>query len=369
MPAEPAVVLRGTVSSEGALLADESLSVLVPAGLFGPDGGELEVLPAGDDGLPAAVGGLQTGDRALEIRLTDTASGVPLSSLTPPLTLTYTPSQSELAQAGDDLGRMSLAEATDAGWQPLLCSRAGGSLICSLAQPGTVIALSAPPAVEPLDFDLLDGRFYKQGNGFSGGGELGYSVIDDAAAPLWSEFERLGGVEEFGNPITRRFVYQGFVTQVFQNGALQWRPDLEQATEVNTLNDLSALGYDRWLDADLQIPAIPDWSSEQDLSPDDVLARRLELLAAYPDLRDGLEEAGLVEMYGLPTAAKQYESMLVVRFERATLQVWTADTSLAPAGTTIPASGAQLGKQVGLWPGEVMAPELAPVVGQTITDS
>ena len=67
-----------------------------------------------------------------------------------------------------------------------------------------------------LDVPLANRRFYKQANGYSGAGDLGYAVADDQRASLWTEFQRLGGVEAVGYPITQRFEYDGFLTQGFQ---------------------------------------------------------------------------------------------------------------------------------------------------------
>jgi hypothetical protein len=282
-------------------------------------------------------------------------------NVAPPLTLTYIPSAAELDLAGGDVGRIELAESTSVGWQPLVCSRVQGSLTCSLPQLGTIAALVAPPAAEPADVDVPTGHFYKQGNGFGAGGELGYSIVDDAAAPLWSEFQRRGGVDTLGYPISARFVYDGSITQVFQRAALQWQPRLGETVFVDMLDALSANSADSWLDAHLQIPPRQDWSADISLSSEDVYAAHLAVLDDYPDLRGAVVADGSLDLYGLPTAVKQYGPTLVVRFQRGTLQVWTEDTSLAPAGTQLWASGAQLGRQLGQWPASAMVPQATPL--------
>jgi len=78
-------------------------------------------------------------------------------------------------------------------------------------------------------------------------------------------------------------------------------------------------------------------------------------------VRDWLQFSGSIDVVGLPTAVQADGARLVVRFQRATLQYWLADTRLAPAGTAVVGSGAELGKQVGLWPSESMTPEAPPI--------
>ena len=47
---------------------------------------------------------------------------------------------------------------------------------------------------------------------------------------------RLGGVGTLGYPISQRFEYGGLITQLFQNAALQWLPDFQQAVPATLGN-------------------------------------------------------------------------------------------------------------------------------------
>jgi hypothetical protein len=292
--------------------------------------------------------------------MTDTASGQPVVMLAPPMTAIYAPTDAEMERVDGEIGRISLVVANDSGWEPLMCSPTGASLTCSVPRPGILASMSTGGDTTALDFDVPNGHFYKQRNGFGGGANLGFTVADDANAALWSEFQRLGGIDQLGYPISRRFIYRGSITQVFQRGALQWVGEEGRARLLNTLDELSAAGSDGWLDASLQIPAAADWSADRDLATEEVASRHLSLLDGYPEVKDALSGDGALDLYGLPTALKQYGSTIVVRFQRATMQRWLADTSLAPAGTTVIGSGSQLGKQVGLWPSDAMTPEPTP---------
>ncbi len=65
-----------------------------------------------------------------------------------------------------------------------------------------------------LDFGIPNGHFYTQANGSPlGADNKGYSITDDDGIPFWSEFSRLGGVDELGYPVSRRFIWGGSVVQ------------------------------------------------------------------------------------------------------------------------------------------------------------
>ena len=79
---------------------------------------------------------------------------------------------------------------------------------------------------------------------------------------MWTEFQRLGGVERVGYPITNRFLYKGFLTQVFQRLALQWRPELGQVVPINVFDELNQHGSDAWLASANQVPAVTGSTSD-----------------------------------------------------------------------------------------------------------
>jgi hypothetical protein len=360
-PSVPPPLLRAMLTSDGAALVAGGLTFLVPAGGVGPSGAELVVAQVTADSMPAVGAGLQAGDVAVTASLTDPTTGQSITSLSPPMTVTYAPSDAELARAGGDLRHISLAVANGLGWEGLMCNPTGASLTCSLPRLGTLASVLAPSASGAADYDLPNGHFFAQRNGFGGAVALGFSVLDDADAQMWSEFQRLGGVDVLGYPISRRFLYRGSIVQALENGVLQWVPDAGQAVLMNTLDDLSAAGDDVWLNAAFQIPPGLDWSADRAMAEGDVATGHLGLLDAYPDVRAWLQANGSLDVWGLPTAVNASGSTLVVRFQRGTLQYWLSDSGLAPAGTTVFGSGAQLGKQVGLWPSEAMTPEAPPV--------
>jgi hypothetical protein len=215
----------------------------------------------------------------------------------------------------------------------------------------------APGVAGQLDLPLDNGWFFKQANGFGGAGDSGFSVVDDASASFWSEFQRLGGVDKLGFPISKRFQYGGFLTQAFQRMALQWRPDLGQAVPVNIMDDLAARGANSWLERTRQVPVAIDSAGEANLEWEDVVARHVGLLTDYPALRQFYEaEPEAMTLYGLPLGVAQYGPVISVRLQRATLQLWTTDVPWAAAGTVAIGNAGDLAKEVGLWPASAVAP-------------
>jgi hypothetical protein len=287
------------------------------------------------------------------------ATGQPLTNLAAPLTMTLTLDAAELAATGGDLQRAQLALLTPYGWLGLGCTADEGArlLTCSAPHAGQYAVLIAPQTAAGLDWVVPGGHAYRQTNGFGGAGELGFTVVDDADAAFWSEFQRLGGAEVVGFPISGRFMYGGYLTQAFQKLVLQWRPDLAQAVPVNVLDDLGQRGSDAWLDASREVPRPSLQADDAGLTWDAMLSRRTALLEAYPSLADFYAaQPDAVERFGLPVGISDFGSLLSVRFQRATLHLWKVDTAWAAAGSVVIGNGGDLGKEAGLWPLEAIAP-------------
>ena len=108
------------------------------------------------------------------------------------------------------------------------------------------LALLSPPVTAGgLDFDLAGGgHFYKQANGQGGAGETGFAITDEGGIPFWSEYQRLGGPEVLGYPVSARFVWDGFTVQAMQKVVFQWRPDTRSVAFVNVMDRMHDLGKD-----------------------------------------------------------------------------------------------------------------------------
>jgi hypothetical protein len=299
--------------------------------------------------LPAVQDGLSLGFAAFQL-----SANVP-SAFNVPLTLVVKPGDSDLALALGRLERLYMAMWNGSSWVGLPCSAdiGTGSLVCSTTRTGLfapLIVLPANPARSRLDFDVAGGHFYSQGNGFAGGGGLGYAVLDNGDAPMWSEFQRQGGVDRLGYPVTNRFLYAGAVTQAFQNGALQWLPGFGQVGLLNILDELHTHGSDGWLDTIRRIPPPPP---DGEPGGSDMLAPFPTILASY--------EAD-PELYGLPVSVRDYGQIGSARFQRSALQVWQQPQPFAAAGAVIPGNAGDLARAAGLWPVDAATPA-APTAG------
>jgi hypothetical protein len=348
-----------TTAGSGQTRAGGWVALDVPAGQL--DGRPPEIRPYS----PASVAtlratlpaGFDIGESAFEITVPGAVEAL-VDDLVQPLTLTYLLTDGELHRAAGDVNRVRIAHQTADGWiaQPCTTDSDSAMLTCSLSHMSSFAVVIAPPAADELDWTLPSGHFFKQANGFDGAGSAGFAVTDDEDGTFWSEFERLGGLDGVGYPISARFVYHGFETQAFQKLALQWHPELGQALPINVLDELSFRGSDDWLEGARLVPAAPD-ADETALPWDEVASRHLALLGPYPLLMDAYEnDPDAVERYGLPVAVDNYGAVVVVRAQRATLQLWLDDRPWAAAGTVVVGNAGDLAKESGLWPMAALVP-------------
>ena len=190
--------------------------------------------------------------------------------------------------------------------------------------------------------------------------ETGFAVADTAEGRFLSEFRRLGGVDSLGYPISRPFVSQGFTYQLFQRGALQWRPEAGQAVLANVMDWLADAGKDAWLET-LGIPRpLPDsggaWPQ--------VVAER-ESWLSEPAIAQAYRRGGGYNRYGLPASRPERAGpFLVQRFQRYAFQLWLEEVPGMPAkGNVVGVLAGDLLKQAGLLPAGAESPEAAAVTG------
>jgi hypothetical protein len=344
------------------VLADLGLTIQVPPEAVASANPRLDVQPMTAGSVPPASGGLQAGDRSFQIGLSDTVSGQVFDQVGAPLSITYQPTAAELARADQKIAQVGLMYWTGDTWAPLPCSPTVDHLACFATQLGMFASASAPSDKVAQDFDIPDGHFFKQSNGFNGGGQLGYAVTDGADGAFWTAFQSIGGVERAGYPITNRFIYRGFVVQAFQKVALQWQPDLGQAVPINILDDFSPT-TNAWLSTQRNIPTPPP-TSDQGQPTDDVVAAHVALLDAFPDLKAFYSaQSDAMTLYGLPVAVQDYGTVATARLERGVLRVWAQDMPGVAAGTPVVDNVGDLAKQTGLWPLQAAVPSPPPLAG------
>jgi hypothetical protein len=108
----------------------------------------------------------------------------------------------------------------------------------------------------PDDFAIPGGWFFQQekrpdNEEFC----LGYGIVDDASASMWTTFYRLGGVKVLGYPVSRRYIGPGgYIQQGFEFAILQWRPEENRGVPALAYEQF----HDAGLDPDLRFFSIPE---------------------------------------------------------------------------------------------------------------
>jgi Ni/Co efflux regulator RcnB len=217
-------------------------------------------------------------------------------------------------------------------------------------------AAPVPPGNGAADWAIPGGRFYTQAASQQGG----FSVQDDAQARFWTEFQRLGGLQTVGYPISQRFVYDGFVTQAFQKLVLQWRPEVGQAWPVNIFDELSKAGHDARLLETRQtpLPLGADFDAPGAAWPQ-VVAGRQALLNTHPALRQRYFSVGdPLTVFGLPTSrVEDMGNHYAIRTQRAVFQQWKEAVPWAAAGQVTIANGGDIAKELGWLPAAALVPQ------------
>ena len=252
------------------------------------------------------------------------------------------------------------------GRQLISANRRGLSASRLLRRAGllTAVALIAvwtvlPARADTGDYAVEGGRLFTQA-AETDVPDAGFAVTDADGIPFWTEFQRLGGVQALGYPLSRRFFWDGFTVQVFQKVVLQWRPELSTFMFVNVFDRLSLAGYDDTLEELL----VPPWEyfEEEGLTWDQIITSRQALLFANPALRDAYFAVDdPLRWYGLPTSkVVTYEHVHTIRLQRAVLQQWLIDLPWASEGEVTVANGGDLARGAGTFPAEALVPEIRP---------
>jgi hypothetical protein len=209
-----------------------------------------------------------------------------------------------------------------------------------------VVLLLLPPLAAPAsaveDYPVPGGRYFPQAGGFT--------IADEAGVPLWSEFQRLGGVAVLGYPISGRFERDGFVHQAVQRAILQWRPEQRRVVLTNVLDDLSRAGHDDWLLQARQTPRPLGAEADAGQPFPEVVRRRQALLDADEAIkRRYFASPDPLTFFGLPTSPVQdMGNHLAVRLQRGVIQKWKVDLPWARAGEVTLANAGDLAKEAGL---------------------
>ncbi|MGB0388328.1 MAG: hypothetical protein ACPGWR_26210 [Ardenticatenaceae bacterium] len=186
----------------------------------------------------------------------------------------------------------------------------------------------------------------------------GFSVCDDGEARFRSAFEGWG-LQNIGYPISRRYVYDGFVTQVFQKAIMQWRPDGDYVALINIFDDLHNAGFDDRLFVYRQTPNQLPAGWDGDIPFGEVIKKRQALLNERPALRDAyFASPDPLMLYGLPTSeVEDMGNHYAIRLQRTVLQEWKEEVPWAPAGHVTVANGGDIAKELDFLPASPLIPE------------
>ncbi len=235
--------------------------------------------------------------------------------------------------------------------------------------PGTWTVVDVPGTREALarglDYDIPGGHFYTQTNGRAPGTHpSGYAVTNEGGIPFWDVYQRLGGPDVLGYPITRRFMLDGLPVQAFQKAVFQWNPETGQVQFLNTFDLLHDRGMDSWLLVYRQVPEPLDTGPDTGLPWEKVVDRHLAFLDQSPPIKTRfLANDSWLLHYGLPVSYRDFGQLYVVRAQRAVFQLWKVDVPWAKKGEVTVANGGDLAKEAGLWPWEAVTPENPPRIG------
>lgn len=213
------------------------------------------------------------------------------------------------------------------------------------------------PPESPPDFATANGHFFTQTNGYTGGAALGYAVTNADGVRFWDAWRRYG-LDNIGYPLSRRFVWRGLPTQVFQKAILQWRADANSVAFINIFDDLHQAGRDPWLRAYYATPPQIDPSFDAGKSWGQIVRDRLRLLAANPAIEARYRAAAdPLILYGLPTSrVEDMGNAWVIRTQSTVFQQWKTDTPWAKAGVVTLANGGEIAINGSLVPADWISP-------------
>ena len=232
--------------------------------------------------------------------------------------------------------------------------------------PDTVQPVALNPDAQPVaflaaaDWDVPGGHFYTQTNGMPAlASAIGFAVTDAEGIPFWTEFQRLGGANLLGYPLSGRLTFQNRATQVFQRGILQWNAQERAVQPMNVLHLLDEAGKTEWLAQTHRVPARLGSDFDQGRQGSAVMAARLALLSGNSALQSKFNAApDPVALYGLPDSRiVDQGDHLAIRFQRNVLRVWKQDVPWAKAGEATADNSGAYAIEAGLIPAAALATE------------
>jgi len=218
------------------------------------------------------------------------------------------------------------------------------------------------PFASRQDFPVPHGHFYKQGNGQGEQARLGFLVADDGNIPLNLVYDQMGGPAAAGYPVSQRFEFAGRPTQVFQKLVLQYHDEDRSIQALNIFDLLHDQGLDDAL-AKKQIPPPELTDADTGLTWQQVVDRHMGFLDDAPAFQTAYRSVpDAMTRYGLPVTHPTREgNVIVVRFQRAVLQLWLDETPWSHIGDMTVVNGGDIAKELGLFPTQALTPDPQPI--------
>jgi hypothetical protein len=233
--------------------------------------------------------------------------------------------------------------------------------ICALL----VLPASASATIQ--NHDLVGGHFFAttvdQAN------QTGFTITDDDSIPFWTTYQRLGGANVLGYPITRRFACQERTCQITQRGFMRGTSDASRVELVNIMEILTDLGKNDHLAHDHHVPYPATQRDEAGKTFDEIAKARLTWLDGHGALSAFYARLPApLDALGLPTSpVTDVGPALAVRFQRAVVYQWKSDQPWAKAGGVTMGNVGELLVEFGVAPPESLAPEQLPTDRVTVS--
>ncbi|GIW07113.1 MAG: hypothetical protein KatS3mg060_1918 [Dehalococcoidia bacterium] len=242
--------------------------------------------------------------------------------------------------------------------------------ILLLALPLAGLPQPSAQAQAPLDYPIPGGHFYTQADGTAGASGLGFAVSDADGIPFLTYYTQTGGPNEWGYPVSHRFIYQGFTVQIFQKAGFQWNPAAGGVAFLNIFDILHDEGYDAQLQQQYSVPPPAAWPQDAGQPFSVVQQNHLAVLSANPAIQQAfLSNPNWLNINGLPMAPiATYGNVAVLRAQRSVYQQWLQAVPWAAAGQVTVANGGDVAKSLGLWPSWAVTPlaaQQAPLSAMT----
>lgn len=214
-------------------------------------------------------------------------------------------------------------------------------------EPGVRLLLS-----NLKDWDISGGHYYTQ----TGRNLGGFRVTNEGGIAFWNEFQRLGGLELLGYPVSNRYFFEGTFMQAFQKAILKWDAESGGVKFYPVLEQISLLVGDEWLYQRSVPTAVVFFEDEEE---------SLTLLDSFPSIKEKFfanpfgEEPYPYwrEHYGYPSGSNEYNAFIALRTSNALFQLWTVDIpGIAKAGEVTLMNVGDLAKEAGIIPKEASIP-------------